>query len=252
MHLLVCAATARELAALAPHDLLDVATHLEGHGTCSASSVFNAPAGIFASRAQVHLTLTGVGPVNAALALGHALAVLQAQNEMPDLVINIGLAGAYDLCANPLRSLCLVREEIWPEYGLHDGTSVTAEAFSWPMWARPAEQGGTVYDRLLLCGTDRLGDAKVSDAPFSVCRSLTVAGVSASVNRSRELQSRYQAHLENMEGFAVAYACARYGIPCLEIRSVSNKVGPRARHEKDFPGALDALGEIMPLLHLTR
>ena len=60
MRLLVCAATARELAALAPHDLSDVATHLEGHGTCSASSVFNAPAGIFASRAQVHLTLTGV------------------------------------------------------------------------------------------------------------------------------------------------------------------------------------------------
>ena len=252
MRLLVCAATGNELAALAPPSLAAIATHLESEAFCSPSSVPLAPEGIFASRVQVYLALTGVGPVNAALALGHALAMLQARDALPRLVINIGLAGAYDLRENPLRSLCLVREEIWPEYGLHDGASVTAEAFSWPLWTRPGEQGGTVYDRLPLSGMESLGDTRVSDTCFSPCRSLTVAGVTASINRSRDLQGRYHAQLENMEGFAVAYACARCGIPCLEIRSVSNKVGPRAKHEKDFPGALDALGRIMPLLRLTR
>ena len=53
-----------------------------------------------------------------------------------------------------------------------------------------------------------------------------------------------------MEGFAVAYACAREGIPCVEARSVSNKVGPRANDEKDFPGALRALTRVLPALNL--
>ena len=77
-----------------------------------------------------------------------------------------------------------------------------------------------------------------------------MAGVSASANRVRDLWNRYHAELENMEGFAVAYACARVGIPCVEIRSVSNKAGPRAREEKDFPGALAALENILPALNL--
>ena len=64
------------------------------------------------------------------------------------------------------------------------------------------------------------------------------------------MANRYRAELENMEGFAVAYACARAGVPCVEIRAVSNKVGPRAADEKDFPGALAALGRILPALGL--
>ena len=50
---------------------------------------------------------------------------------------------------------------------------------------------------------------------------------------------------------AVAYAAARAGLPCLEIRSVSNKVGPRTAEEKDFPGALRQLGRILPALNLV-
>ena len=65
-----------------------------------------------------------------------------------------------------------------------------------------------------------------------------------------DLRARYAAGLENMEGFAVAYACARMDIPCVGIRSVSNKVGPRAQDEKDFPGALAALTRVLPALNL--
>ena len=82
-------------------------------------------------------------------------------------------------------------------------------------------------------------------------RSLSVAGVSASFARARDLQQRYHAELENMEGFAVAYACARAGVPCVEVRSVSNKVGPRQKDEKDFPGALEALAQVLPSLNLV-
>ena len=91
---------------------------------------------------------------------------------------------------------------------------------------------------------------KCAEDALPHCRSLTVAGVSASFARAADLRGRYKADLENMEGFAVAYACARQGIPCVEVRSVSNKVGPRAREEKDFPGALRALAQVLPALNL--
>ena len=48
----------------------------------------------------------------------------------------------------------------------------------------------------------------------------------------------------SMAAFAVALACARQGIACVEVRSVSNRVGPRAPHETDFPGAMRRLADI--------
>ncbi len=241
MALLICAATGKELAALAPA-LLPGGEALEEMR-------------LWPARLKGRETLfcvTGVGPLNAALALGRCFGQAEAQGQRIDAVLNTGLAGAFDLTALPLRALCLVREEIWPEYGLHDGQAVTARAFSFPLWRRGGHSDGAdVYDRLPLAGTDALpGGSRSCDDMFLPCRSLTVAGVSASFVRARDLWNRYHAELENMEGFAVAYACARAGLPCVEIRSVSNKVGPQTQEEKDFPGALQALDAVLPSLNL--
>lgn len=257
MCLLICAATGRELAALAPA-LFPEADALE--------EMRLIPVRLKGREALA--CVTGVGPLNAALALGHCLGRAAVENRPVTAVLNAGLAGAFDLDALPLRTLCLVREEIWPEYGLHDGRHVTARAFSFPLWRRggPADvnrarnaqsvedaETADIYDRLSLPGPEALPEAAPKSGgvdAFTTCRSLTVAGVSASFDRARELWNRYHAELENMEGFAVAYACARAGIPCVEIRCVSNKVGPRRKEEKDFPGALQALGAALPSLNL--
>lgn len=245
MCLLLCAATGRELAALAPA-LFPEADALE--------EMRLIPVRLKGRKALA--CVTGVGPLNAALAMGHCLGRAAAENRPVTAVLNAGLAGAFDLDALPLRTLCLVREEIWPEYGLHDGRHVTARAFSFPLWRRGGVNGAEdaeVYDRLPLSGPEALPEFALKPGrmdAFTRCRSLTVAGVSASFDRARELWNRYHAELENMEGFAVAYACARAGIPCVEIRCVSNKMGPRRKEEKDFPGALQALGAALPSLNL--
>jgi futalosine hydrolase len=44
-----------------------------------------------------------------------------------------------------------------------------------------------------------------------------------------------------MEGFGVAEAAAAHGVPVLEIRAVSNPVGPRDRAAWRIPDALRAL-----------
>lgn len=168
-----------------------------------------------------------------------------------DAVLNVGVAGAFDLDSTPLCALCVVKEEVWPEYGLNDGNSVTARAFSFPLWSRTDGAPEDVYDRLPLADVTQVARREVAPGIFLPRCSLTVAGVSASFARARELANRYRAELENMEGFAVAYACARAGVPCVEIRAVSNKVGPRAPEERDFPGAMDALSGILPALGLV-
>lgn len=243
--LLVCAATARELAAAAPGlvpreedlaELRPVPVRLRGR--------------------QALFCVTGVGPVNAALALGFCFGLTSGASGQDGAllriggVLNVGLAGAFDLAATPLRALCLVEEEIWPEYGLNDGSSVTARAFSYPQWRKADGAPEDVYDRLRLAHAGAIARREPAPGIFLPRRSLTVAGVSASFARAREMANRHRAELENMEGFAVAYACARAGVPCVEVRAVSNKVGPRAADEKDFPGALAALAGVLPGLGL--
>ncbi|MYS28400.1 futalosine hydrolase, partial [Streptomyces sp. SID7804] len=55
-----------------------------------------------------------------------------------------------------------------------------------------------------------------------------------------------------MEGFGVAEAAAAHGVPVLEVRAVSNPVGPRDRAAWRIGDALDALtegfGKLAPVL----
>ncbi len=71
---------------------------------------------------------------------------------------------------------------------------------------------------------------------------LTVSTVTGSAERAAELAARHPgAAAEAMEGFGVAEAAARYGVPALELRTVSNPVGPRDRAAWRIGEALTAL-----------
>lgn len=71
---------------------------------------------------------------------------------------------------------------------------------------------------------------------------LTVSTVTGTADRATELAARHQgAAAEAMEGFGVATAAALHGVPVLEIRTVSNSVGPRDRATWRIPEALRAL-----------
>ncbi|MDR0239366.1 MAG: futalosine hydrolase [Deltaproteobacteria bacterium] len=180
--------------------------------------------------------ITGVGPVNAGIALGHMLALCRELTG----VLNLGLAGSFDLARAPLGSCTLVTEEIWPEYGLCGDGGIDAPGFGFAQWEH---EGLRVVDRLSLhTALADLGLPQPADAIPGIA--LTVAGVSADAQRADGLAQRYQALSENMEGFAVALACARHAIPYVELRVISNKVGSRAREDRAFPLALAKLGAL--------
>lgn len=233
MTLLLTAATAHEMVAAVPH-------------LAPQNLVEHQLTEFWVGDRQWLACITGVGPVNAGIALGRALALCPSCTG----VVNVGLAGSFDLTIAPLGSTILVCEEIWPEYGLADEHGVDAAALGFPQWCGPSghvekdaqseHNGQAVIDRLSLCVQPHLlGLASVQHLPQGT--SLTVAGVSNSAARAARLQQCYAPLVENMEGFAVALACARQKLPLLELRTISNVVGSRQAKDRNFPLAFSAL-----------
>ncbi len=100
------------------------------------------------------------------------------------------------------------------------------------------------------------GDVEVTAAELGIAGArcgpvLTVSTVTGSAARAEELAAR-GAYAEAMEGFGVAQAALRHGIPVGELRAVSNTVGVRDLAGWDIGGALAALSgasrELMEVL----
>jgi futalosine hydrolase len=187
---------------------------------------------------QLLLAVTGVGLVNTALAAGRLLA-------RPDVsgVVNLGIAGAYDIEAFPLGSTCYAWQETWPEYGLLDEDGrVDPKAIGFP---QGEVRGVPVWNRVQL---NPVNDAeKLALAlPASCARasSITVSGVTGTPDRAGWLKTAYNGDVENMEGFALAFAAMEAGLPFLELRTVSNVAGSRFAEEWDLKGGLRALGPL--------
>ncbi|MDP2847829.1 MAG: futalosine hydrolase [Humidesulfovibrio sp.] len=183
--------------------------------------------------------VTGIGVVNSALALGRAL-------ERRDVsgVLSLGVAGSFDLAAHPLGSVRLATEEIWPEFGLLPSGQCAADArgLGFSLNGVAVSDEAAIFERLVWdahAGARAMG---LNPAGLACAASLTVSGVTADPARARELFQRFGAGLENMEGFALAYAARLAGTPFAELRAVSNAVGARPPEAWDLPGALAALG----------
>ncbi|MDR3640354.1 MAG: futalosine hydrolase [Humidesulfovibrio sp.] len=186
---------------------------------------------------------TGIGVVNAALELGRAL--------RPGIsgVLNLGVAGSFDLGAHPVGAVRLVERECWPEYGLLATGAVAADvrglgfALNAVAKAPPADGAEAIFESLAWDAQAALAALGLAAGGWGTASSLTVSGVTADAQRAGALHERFGAGLENMEGFALAYGARRAGLPFAELRAVSNAVGVRPPESWDLPGALSALGQ---------
>jgi futalosine hydrolase len=181
----------------------------------------------------------GVGPAAAAATLGRALAGRHDGAGVAG-VVQIGVAGSFDLEAAPMGGVWAVTREIWPEYGLVTAEGTAPRGIGLPMVETEA---GPVYETLELRPDDAAA-AMGLVLPGSLGRaaSLTVAGATGTMERAALLFRRHGALLENMEGFAAALACRLARVPFVQIRAVSNLVGSRRPEHWDLKGALSRLG----------
>lgn len=179
---------------------------------------------------------TGIGTINAALNLGKLLGNSWQLNG----IVNIGVAGSMDLELYPLKTPVLIAEEIWPEFGLKEQDGIYPEKLEIPLGYRAGKKFWNRIGFDSLKNIRNLGLNLRENLP--VTSSITVAGVTGDLKQAREFRSRYNVGLENMEGFALAWASSLANLPFGELRIVSNLVGSRNQQDRDFQGALEALG----------
>lgn len=192
---------------------------------------------------DTHLTVdvlaAGVGPALAAASTATALTRAALAGAPYGLVVSAGIAGGF-LPHAPVGSLVVADEITAADLGAE-----TADGF-----VPVTELGfGTV--------THRPPAALVRDAVAATgARAgavLTVSTVTGTAARAAALRERHPTALaEAMEGFGVAEAAGAHGVPVLEIRAVSNPVGPRDRAAWRIGDALAALtagfGKLAPVL----
>jgi len=185
------------------------------------------------------LLAAGVGPALAAASVSAALTAAALDGAPYRLVVCAGIAGGF-LPGAPVGSLVVADDIVAADLG--------AEA---PEGFLPVtELGfGTVSHR----PPESLVREVAAATGGSVGTVLTVSTVTGSTARADELRARHpRALAEAMEGFGVAEAAGAHGVPALEIRAVSNPVGPRDRAAWRIGDALAALtgafGKLEPLL----
>jgi futalosine hydrolase len=174
---------------------------------------------------RVDVIAAGVGPAAAAAATATALAGTPYA-----LVVSTGIAGGFQPEA-PVGSLVIADEITVADLGAEtpDGFLPVTELGFGTVTHRPPS--ALVRDLAAATGA-RTGAV------------LTVSTVTGTAARATELRARHpRALAEAMEGFGVAEAAAAHGIPVLELRAVSNPLGPRDRTAWRIGDALAALTE---------
>lgn len=179
----------------------------------------------------VEVIAAGVGVATAAAATA---AVLAAAPEAYRLVISAGIGGGF-----------AGQAEI--------GTIVVADSIvAADLGAETPESGFLSLDELGF-GSARAAVsetwssracAAIRSAGIAVCRGpiLTVTTATGTAETTAALAARVPgAAAEGMEGHGVAVAASRFDIPAIELRAVSNAVGPRDRAAWRIGDALAAL-----------
>lgn len=153
---------------------------------------------------NVPLLVTGIGMVNAAIAVSSRLA---ATEKLPDLVINFGTAGAL----------------VNAYHGVFEISHTFQHDFDHELLSQIA--GCEIPNGIELRCTGEFPSAKLATGNSFIGDSDTRARLST------------LAQLCDMEGYAVAATCQVFGVPCSLIKQVSDTADEQAATE--WSGAVD-------------
>jgi len=191
----------------------------------------------------IHI-ISGIGKTNAA----HA-ATLIIEKFSPTAVINFGVGGAYPSANLRVGDIAIADREIygdeglWLKDGFHKADEIGIPLLKkgrnkyfneFPLDKSLVKKAMKVIPPTLPLVKGGRGAYRIKSGAF-----VTVSTVTGTDKRAREIENRFNAICENMEGAAVAHVCAMYGIPMLEIRGISNIVEDRDKSKWDIRTAAE-------------
>lgn len=144
-------------------------------------------------RARIEPLMTGIGPVEAAIAVTHALAQAAHQDALPDLVVSLGSAGSRVL------EQCGVYQASSVAYRDMDASALGFPKGQTPLLDLPPQIALTTIEGLPLATLSTGGNVISGSAYDDV-----------------------DAQMVDMETFAVLRACQRFGLPLLALRGISD------------------------------
>ncbi|OOE10102.1 futalosine hydrolase [Fictibacillus arsenicus] len=178
---------------------------------------------------RIDVKLAGVGPISAGIQTAKALAA-----DEYDLVINMGIAGGFKEKAE-VGSLVIANEIVSADLGAESPEGfITLDELGFGASTRVKTDSDLV--QILL------ESIKAANIPVQAGNILTLSTVTGTAETTSKLQQREPGALaEAMEGYGVAMAAKEFGLPVLEIRSISNPIGPRDRSAWRIKDALVTL-----------
>ena len=141
-------------------------------------------------------------------------------------LISLGIAGAYEGTGLNIGDVVFVESEIVGDLGME----LPADPYFTPLRDFPF---GTSHKSVQLYTPHIAGVPVVAGCTVS-----TVTGTQETGTRHRDT---YGASIETMEGYAVADIAAAYGVPCVEVRAISNFASVRDMRPENIRAALGAL-----------
>jgi len=172
---------------------------------------------------------TGIGKVNAA----HSTTCLLEHFPVKQ-VINIGVGGAYPASGLGPGDIAVAAKEIYGDEGV-------AGSKGWKGMDKigiPLVEAG----RKKYFNEFQLDKSLAREAAELVTKSgafVTVSATSGTRRRAGELEKRFHAICENMEGAAIAHVCTIYQVPIFEMRGISNIAGVRDKRRWNLGPAAD-------------
>jgi len=177
---------------------------------------------------RFEVIIGGVGPMSAAARTARKLAEKQY-----DAVVCAGICGGFVQRAG-IGSIVVASEIICADLGAE-----TAAGF-----ASVDELGfGTAHIQVNTSWAVGLTEAVQQKGVTAICAPiLTLSTVTGTAQTTEALIARVpDAAAEAMEGFGVATAAVDFGLPVMELRAVSNAIGPRDKSAWRIKEALEAL-----------
>lgn len=180
---------------------------------------------------NVVLMDTGMGKVNAAHATTYII-----EKYPVNAIINIGVSGAYPGSGLNIGDIAIASREIYGDEGvIGPGGWGDLREIGIPLADVDGKKYFNEFPVTPLAIPPLIRERK-GDVEFKIKTGnfVTVSAATGTQKRARELETRFNALCENMEGAAIAQVCTLHNIPFFEIRGISNIAGIRDKSKWDL------------------